>query len=154
MICPDFLWDQKIGGFSWNKQQICGSPFVENQHAMFRWFRIIQKWRLGRSRTWSWFMKVHCCFVGLFPFQMNQTGMIIQVQQPGAPTQHRSCRWRCSRRVAHGGHVTRGKWALPEPLWVEQSDSRRWFQIFFIFITIWGRFPIWLIFFKGVETTN
>ena len=29
-----------------------------------------------------------------------------------------------------------------------------WFQIFFIFIPVWGRFPFWLIFFKGVETTN
>ena len=29
-----------------------------------------------------------------------------------------------------------------------------WFQIFFMFTPIWGRFPIWLIFFKGVETTN
>ena len=32
--------------------------------------------------------------------------------------------------------------------------SRWWFQIFFIFIPIWGRFPFWLIFFRGVETTN
>ena len=31
---------------------------------------------------------------------------------------------------------------------------RWWVQIFFIFTPIWGRFPIWLIFFKGVETTN
>ena len=29
-----------------------------------------------------------------------------------------------------------------------------WFQIFFIFTPIWGRFPIWLIFFKWVETTK
>ena len=29
-----------------------------------------------------------------------------------------------------------------------------WFQIFFMFTPIWGRFPIWLIFFKWVETTN
>ena len=30
-----------------------------------------------------------------------------------------------------------------------------WFWIFFlIFIPIWGRFPIWLTFFKWVETTN
>ena len=29
-----------------------------------------------------------------------------------------------------------------------------WFQIFFIFTPIWGRFPIWLIFFKGVETQS
>ena len=31
---------------------------------------------------------------------------------------------------------------------------RWWFQIFFMFTPIWGRFPIWLIFFKRVETTN
>ena len=29
-----------------------------------------------------------------------------------------------------------------------------WFQICFMFIPIWGRFPIWLICFKWVETTN
>ena len=29
-----------------------------------------------------------------------------------------------------------------------------WFQIFFIFTPICGRFPFWLIFFKWVETTN
>ena len=27
-------------------------------------------------------------------------------------------------------------------------------KCFIIFIPIWGRFPFWLIFFKGVETTN
>ena len=32
--------------------------------------------------------------------------------------------------------------------------SRWWFQIFFIFTPTWGRFSIWLIFFKWVETTN
>ena len=32
--------------------------------------------------------------------------------------------------------------------------TRWWFQIFFIFTPTWGRFPFWLIFFKGVETTN
>ena len=35
--------------------------------------------------------------------------------------------------------------------------TRWWFQIFFIFTPTWGRFPIWpiwLIFFKGVEATN
>ena len=45
-----------------------------------------------------------------------------------------------------------------ERSWWERSwssaNSRWWFQIFFIFIPIWGRFPIWLIFFRWVETTN
>ena len=34
------------------------------------------------------------------------------------------------------------------------DSSGWWFQIFFIFTPTWGRFPIWLIFFKWVETTN
>ena len=34
------------------------------------------------------------------------------------------------------------------------SGSRWWFQTFFIFTTTWGNDPIWLIFFKWVETTN
>ena len=33
-------------------------------------------------------------------------------------------------------------------------SSRWWFQIVFIFTPTWGRFPVWLIFFKWVETTN
>ena len=48
-------------------------------------------------------------------------------------------------------------WIYPSPKssshtlgWV----ARWWFQTFFIFTRIWGRFPIWLIFFKWVETTN
>ena len=35
-----------------------------------------------------------------------------------------------------------------------KTTSRWWFHIFFIFTPIWGRFPFWLIFFKGVEITN
>ena len=37
-------------------------------------------------------------------------------------------------------------WSIP---W-----SRSWFQIFFIFTNIWGRFPIWLIFFRWVGSTT
>ena len=35
-----------------------------------------------------------------------------------------------------------------------KAISGWWFQKFFIFTPIWGRFPFWLIFFKWVETTN
>ena len=35
-----------------------------------------------------------------------------------------------------------------------QYMTRWWFQRFCMFTLIWGRFPFWLIFFKGVETTN
>ena len=55
---------------------------------------------------------------------------------------------------------------LTEPWWViwrrygkttdlgPKACTRWWFQTFFFFIPIWGRFPFWLIFFKWVETTN
>ena len=36
----------------------------------------------------------------------------------------------------------------------ELTKSRWWFQIFFIFTPTWGNDPVWLIFFKWVETTN
>ena len=35
-----------------------------------------------------------------------------------------------------------------------RDSSRWWFQRFFIFIPTWGRFPLWLIFSKGLATTN
>ena len=35
-----------------------------------------------------------------------------------------------------------------------KHQTRRWFQTFFVFTPIWGRFPFWLIFFRWVETTN
>ena len=34
------------------------------------------------------------------------------------------------------------------------NNARWWFQAFFMFIPIWGRFPFWLIFFKWVETNQ
>ena len=36
----------------------------------------------------------------------------------------------------------------------EYFITRWWFQRSFIFTTIWGRFPIWLTFFKGVGSTT
>ena len=49
------------------------------------------------------------------------------------------------------------------PLWRQWAWShlceganvaRWWFPIFLMFTPAWGRFPIWLIFFRWVETTN
>ena len=37
---------------------------------------------------------------------------------------------------------------------VRNHKAGWWIQILFIFTPIWGNDPIWLIFFKGVETTN
>ena len=39
-------------------------------------------------------------------------------------------------------------WNLKMQIWVVAT------QIFFMFTPIWGRFPIWQIFFRWVETTN
>ena len=38
--------------------------------------------------------------------------------------------------------------------WIQQDDWVVATQTFFMFIPIWGNGPNWLIFFKGVETTN
>ena len=48
-------------------------------------------------------------------------------------------------------------WNPDSDLMVDGRDNKWsvwWFQIFFIFIPSWGHDPIWLICFKGVETTN
>ena len=45
----------------------------------------------------------------------------------------------------HGKNPING-WKHPIPGW--------WFQRFCIFTSIWGRFPIWRIFFKGVGSTT
>ena len=37
---------------------------------------------------------------------------------------------------------------------MKKSFTRWWFRIFFIFTLTWGRFPIWLVFLRWVETTN
>ena len=39
-------------------------------------------------------------------------------------------------------------------VWLVNIITRWWFQIFYIFTATWGNDPIWLIFFKWVETTN
>ena len=38
--------------------------------------------------------------------------------------------------------------------WLDSVITGWWFQRFFIFTPVWGRFPIWLILFRWVETTN
>ena len=69
---------------------------------------------------------------------------------------HEQCHWtpralpgdRCSGDL--GNH-----WSLWHPIFFQRNDYPRWwFQIFFIFIPTWGNDPIWLIFFRWVETTN
>ena len=37
---------------------------------------------------------------------------------------------------------------------IAKSNSRWWFQISFVLSLLWGNDPIWLRFFKGIETTN
>ena len=46
------------------------------------------------------------------------------------------------------------KYTLEIQTGIKKWDTGWWFQTFFVLITICGRFPCWLIFFKGVETTN
>ena len=58
--------------------------------------------------------------------------------------------WSYSRKFKEGFRSVKwGRWFSDEE-WL----ARWWFQIFFIFIPTCGNDPIWLIFFKWVETTN
>ena len=59
-----------------------------------------------------------------------------------------------SRIKFHG--VVLGSGKIKKQLESQKSwwFTRWWFQIFFIFTRIMGRFPIWLLFFRWVETTN
>ena len=50
----------------------------------------------------------------------------------------------------HAAH----NFAILGRLWKMWYFSVWWFQIFFIFTLIWRSFPIWLILFRWVETTN
>ena len=50
--------------------------------------------------------------------------------------------------------LNRGRWKWWYWKMVVSWWTRWWFQRFFIFIPIWGRFQFWLIFFKWVEATN
>ena len=60
--------------------------------------------------------------------------------------------WRIQRFRPARHWVEGGASGVDDPLYI--YISRVWFQIFVIFIRTWGNDPIWLIFFKWVETTN
>ena len=55
-----------------------------------------------------------------------------------------------------GTKNTTARWieAVETPIKLFDTDSRWWFEMFFIFTPTWGNDPIWLIFFKWVETAN
>ena len=68
----------------------------------------------------------------------------LETRRPSSPRATRGC-W-CHGCVAGNYDRTTGV------CWKRRTGW--WFQMFFIFTPTWGRFPFWLIFFKGVETTN
>ncbi len=72
---------------------------------------------------------------------------------------HRCCQWVTSRVFGTGIPLKEFQKNPMRSLiqWrfsVWEYYSRWWFQIFFIFTPIWGRFPFWLICFKWAETTT
>ena len=63
-------------------------------------------------------------------------------------------KWWASEQVIGVEHWSLTSWFLEQRARSTFLYSRWWFQTWFIFTPIWGRFPIWLISFKWVETTN
>ena len=45
-------------------------------------------------------------------------------------------------------------WSVYTYIFIFTYNIQGGFQYFFLFTPMWGRFPIWEIFFKGVETTK
>jgi len=69
--------------------------------------------------------------------------------------------WRCSefksltlQKQVNCIGIDKAKFPSPKQKSTRNFTSGWWFEIFFIFTPIWGNDPIWLIFFKWVETTN
>ena len=69
--------------------------------------------------------------------------------------------WECSPRslgkifTHFEEHIFQMGWLKPPTsLCFDHLEKWWWFQIFFIFTPTWGNGPIWLIFFRWVETTN
>ena len=61
---------------------------------------------------------------------------------------------RTSKEAQNGALLKGSRWKELER-WLKPSKHPRWwFQIFFLFTSTWGKNPIWLIFFRWVETTN
>ena len=61
-----------------------------------------------------------------------------------------------ARRLTRGTTLNSSRVLFSPQLLDRGNTITRWWQLkyFLIFTPIWGRLPFWLIFFKGVETTN
>ena len=94
-----------------------------------------------------------CCQPQPFLDFMPQGGREVGLHLYGKP---RGWRWPMVSRWSFQCPPRFEKLGVKIP-WQKNSfpkEASWWFQTFFMFIPIWGRFPIWLIFFKWVETTN
>ena len=95
--------------------------------------RFQQRGKLWKKMVWTktgqwWFPPCVVCHFTIWPDPFSSNAMMLVFQRPVEKTD------RCPG--------------------IQRIKTGWWFQIFFIFTPIWGRFPIWLIFFKWVESTN
>ena len=92
----------------------------------------------------------------------NQSRLVVSPSIYRVYLHPRQCRISSINRAVHsrkvspenGPFAATGDSEFGNPSFSNSILTGWWFQIFFIFTPIWGRFPFWLIFFKGVETTN
>ena len=96
----------------------------------------------GPNKTKSSWDVPRAFFSEALQFNRCATTMAIRVEVPRFPPS--SSPWK----------VEDHQWRVAEFSLVNEACSRWWFQLFFILIPTWGNDPIWLIFFKWVETTN
>ena len=173
-----------LQGNQWTLKVILGIPYILDNRLLIKsalqicWSKSLTAQRKSYFRKASWSKNLLSQWlnfqlfgitylVGKIKFKLFFSGSIGWVRKYTIPF-HRSgtkfATGRCTGRHFFGA-VWTSKMQIRElpviikchPFWGASSFwcyTRWWFQIFFIFTPTWGRFPIWLIFFRWVETTN
>ena len=145
-------------GFFWLTKRADRLPDVELDVQDFENYSC----RYGRMGFVHEQWEKHCCLGFLGDYTTHFNPGIINHWQGNAIWHNQDL----IRKVIRAGQVFFRGWngfktcsLDPPQFWFSMKHgeyiySRWWFQTFFIFTPIWGRFPTWLIFFKWVETTT
>ena len=126
------IYKESPGSKLWWNMACCWPACVWNQHAIVS--RFWQKWT--RTGVWSKPVSERAYLQRIWTVSDILGQEVTALKLQGELQYMLLIGWICHQTL--------------QKLWC----TRWWFQICFIFTPIWGRFPIWLIFFRWVETTS
>ena len=145
---PLFTWNPNGPCFDWKKPSFGGVTFKNRGHLGSRYIEL---------HLWIYYLEVLAKFkAGCLTLLCI---IIIQANKNLASSQEcGGCVYKWKEFFFSLRHAQNHRKCVISPtyFWRLQPPpiARWWFQIFFIFTPIWGRFPVWLIFFRWVGTTN